>query len=348
MRRIFISHAGADKELVDLFVDLLISGIGISHTEIFYTSQRDQGIPSGKDFKSHIKGQLQNTELTFSLVSENYYTSAFCMCELGAVWIDSKDHIPVLIPPVDFKQLRAVLEGLQARKIFDPDDLDIIRDETIKRLDIKEPRGVGFWAKKRDEFIARGKEVAAKLPKSDQVARSALEKSEKEKQGLQKEIDSLVDEKERLEKINRDLFAVKDQKAVAQIKKKHIPDADRFKELVRAAKEALSELPLIVRRALYFQFANEPFVVDDRQDWPDVDSARRAGYLAEGEGRNTFFTTPGTNKKLKIAEKTVEQLAKFLDEEASSDFHESYEDDHDTPANITLAPFWQEHLGVRV
>jgi len=184
MRRIFISHAGADKELVDLFVELLIGGIGIAHTEIFYTSQRDQGIPSGKDFKSHIKEQLQNTELTLSLVSENYYTSAFCICELGAVWIDSKDHIPVLIPPIDFKQLRAVLEGVQARKIFDPDDLNSIRDETINRLGLKEPRGVGYWTKKRDEFIARGKEAAAKLPKSDHVPRSVLEKVRRGKKGL--------------------------------------------------------------------------------------------------------------------------------------------------------------------
>ena len=175
-----------------------------------------------------------------------------------------------------------------------------------------------------------------------------MRKSEEERKGLQKEIDSLVDDKERLEKLNRELSALKDQQAVAQVRRKHIPDADRFSELTKAAKYAIGDLPFIVGRALYFQFANEPFVVDDREDWPAADAARRAGFLAEEEGRNTFRTTPNTNKKLKTAEEAVRQLVKFLDDEASSEFHESYVYDHDTPADITLAPFWKEHLGVKL
>ncbi|WP_434300250.1 toll/interleukin-1 receptor domain-containing protein [Corallococcus exiguus] len=347
MKPIFISHAVADKVLVDLFVELLIGGIGISHTDIFYTSQRDQGIPSGKDFKSHIKDQLKETKLTFSLVSENYYNSAFCMCELGAVWIDSKDFIPLLIPPIDFKQLRATLEGVQARKIFSTEDLDIIRDETIRQLDLKNPRGTGYWTQKKEEFLTKGAEAATKLPKSDQVPRSALEKCEQEKNALQQEVSSIIKEKEKIEHINLALSKVKDSAAVAEVQRKFNTDHETFQELCGDAKDRLSELPLIVRKVLYAQFNGEAFTSDDSWDLTDLESARREGFLEQTEGANAY-TTSTKSKRLTACKAALERLATFLEDESTPEFHKDFENNNDTPAEIKLAPFWRKHLGVKV
>jgi hypothetical protein len=85
MAKIFISHASADQKLEDAFARLL--EVRINQKHIFGTSLEDQGIPAGEDFKSFIQKKFEESEIVVALITENYYASAFCMCELGATWI---------------------------------------------------------------------------------------------------------------------------------------------------------------------------------------------------------------------------------------------------------------------
>jgi hypothetical protein len=57
-REVFISHATEDKPLAEALGELIELGLGLSHDQIFCSSLAGQGIPSGTDFKSHIKGGL--------------------------------------------------------------------------------------------------------------------------------------------------------------------------------------------------------------------------------------------------------------------------------------------------
>ena len=56
---VFISHASADKPLVDAFVDLLQTGVDIRQKDIFCTSIDGMGIPTGKDFVAFINKRLK-------------------------------------------------------------------------------------------------------------------------------------------------------------------------------------------------------------------------------------------------------------------------------------------------
>ena len=100
---IFISHATKDMPLVEALIQLIEGGIGIRSSQIFCTSIEEQGIPPGVDFKSHIKSELAEVKVVISVVTPHYYSSAFCMCELGATWALTKDFIPLLVPPVDYR-----------------------------------------------------------------------------------------------------------------------------------------------------------------------------------------------------------------------------------------------------
>jgi hypothetical protein len=142
------------------------------------------------------------------------------MCELGAIWMESKEFIPVLVPPVDFQQLKAVLQGVESRRILEEKDLNKIRDETIRILALAHPRGTGHWQIKSKKFVQDAGEVIGKLPKSSNVPRSQLEKVEKERDGFLDELQKSIAEAERIQVLNRELMAVKDAKAVAAIKKK--------------------------------------------------------------------------------------------------------------------------------
>src|SRR5207244_10918181 len=91
-------------------------------------------------------------ELAFALISKNYYASAFCMCELGAIWSQAKRLIPVVVPPLTFMDLKAVLSGVQSLKLEDESDLDTLKYSvsTFTTNPTPTPR----WNKRRKNFLA--------------------------------------------------------------------------------------------------------------------------------------------------------------------------------------------------
>lgn len=123
-KRIFVSHATADKVLADKVVDLLQTGLSIPHTQIFCSSGPGTGVPSGKDFKPYIENELQKTNFAIALITPSYFESAFCVCELGAIWVLKPDFVPLLVPPLSYEHLKAVSTGLLAEKIDSAESLD--------------------------------------------------------------------------------------------------------------------------------------------------------------------------------------------------------------------------------
>ncbi len=153
MAKLFISHASEDKRLVTEFTKLLEGGIGVPPSEIFCSSTKGQGIPPGKDFKSYIKETLGDSTLVLALVSDDFYQSPFCMCELGGAWFASKDFIPVIVPPVSYSNMKAVLAGMQALKIETNSGLDDLHYAITERLPVPKPLPTARWSERRDEFL---------------------------------------------------------------------------------------------------------------------------------------------------------------------------------------------------
>jgi len=100
-KEIFISHATKDKLLADALVDLLETAMEIPSSSIFCSSLDGLGVPSGKDFIQFIKEQIQQPKVVITLLTENYFASEFCLCELGATWAMSHNILPLLVPPID-------------------------------------------------------------------------------------------------------------------------------------------------------------------------------------------------------------------------------------------------------
>jgi len=122
-KAIFISHAVANKELADKLVDLLETGIGISDSDIFCSSLESLGIPSGTNFVNFIHKQISKPKVVILLLTPEYFNSSFCLCELGASWILSHNIIPLLVPPLEYFDVKAVLTGVQVHKIDQKSDL---------------------------------------------------------------------------------------------------------------------------------------------------------------------------------------------------------------------------------
>ena len=62
LKKIFISHATKDKEIIEELIDLL-ENIGINSAQIFCSSFEGYGIPLGENFLDKIKQELSSEVL---------------------------------------------------------------------------------------------------------------------------------------------------------------------------------------------------------------------------------------------------------------------------------------------
>jgi hypothetical protein len=341
MAKLFISHASDDIPLVEAFVELLESGVGVPAAKIFCSSIKGQNIKPGQDFKNALQKSLGNATCVIALISEAYYGSTFCLCELGATWALEKDLIPVLIPPIDRSQARATLSGLQQLKIDDASDLDELRDELIRRLELSESESTPRWNRKRKKFTDDLPELLARVAYRGAVPRSTFEALE----GQLREYKAAgaAQEKELAEKdaLIAELKKAKDQKDVKKIVSKHSTARDQFKAVVSAALTALKPLPRQAREALYYEARRERYVPKS-DDWDDAQQAAEDGYLIIDTDENTA-TPKDDNRKIGNARHALRELERWLGS-APREFVDDYSDTEGEPPDITLRSFWRRHL----
>ncbi|WP_207652823.1 toll/interleukin-1 receptor domain-containing protein [Anaeromicrobium sediminis] len=110
--RIFISHSEKDKVIVRKLIRLL-HDIGIPKQKefIFCSSYEGYNVPPGEDISEYIRKEFDENILVIFMLSENFYNSPACLCEMGAVWVKTKKHIPLLIPPFQFKEIKGFLNS---------------------------------------------------------------------------------------------------------------------------------------------------------------------------------------------------------------------------------------------
>ncbi len=343
---LFISHANVDAIIAKPFVNLIESGVGISPKKIFFTSNKGQGIKPGKDFKSSIHNGLDNSTIVIALISENYYNSPFCMCELGGSWLQAKDLIPLLVPPIKFKDMKAVLEGMQALRLNIAEDLDEMRDELSERLDIDllpTPR----WNEKRDEFLRVLSKNINKLPLAPIVQRTKLEEANKIISEYQSEVDELSKEREALIKQNQRLRNAKNKEEVSAIIIEDLEDIEIFEKLTSDIKKALKNLDSASTEAIYTNSRGEDYYpgrASSNYSWDDFKTPieyKEVILTSEENGVTPNSNHPKVAKVIQLLNK----LEDWLEGGASSQFFEWYISDNDGyEPDLSDKRFWDEHL----
>lgn len=344
-KRVFISHAAADKEIADQVVDLLNTAMQINVTQdVFCSSVYGCNIPPGADFKQFIKEQIQAPQIVILLVSEQYLASAFCLAEAGASWAMSHRAIPFVVPPVKFADLKAVLEGTQAGRINDPkfwnDVVEIFEDE----LEIKTRKN--RWEQKRDEAI---KKIDRALKRQKPPAIVSLTKYQEVEERLaeaNEDLEKAEKEVARLKELNAAIKKAKNANDVAEIELKSLPPFQRFERLVANVQKAMGPLPSICTRALYDHFCGR------KMEWPerfghedeieDIKNAIDKSFLVDDEEQGIGVNDE--EPKIARAIDALRTLDRFL-EKADDDFTEAYIDQYDHQPKFTSRQFWEEHIG---
>jgi hypothetical protein len=347
MSKVFISHAANDKPLVDAFFDLLQTGLGLSDREAFCSSLEGMGIPSGVNFADYIKGQIKNPEVVLIVLSPQYYDSLFCLCELGASWALSTAMIPILVPPMDHQDLKAVLQGVQVRKIDRESDLAEVRDELVKMLGLAPP--TARWDAKCKQFQKKLPTLLAEQKPPTKIDYKKHIELQAKYDGSVAELEKALDEAGELKQQIADLKACKDKEQVAEVVAKYSDDWERFEGLCEAARRALRELPWIARKILYQTLNNfDPGPFDDHE-WDQIQEAAQDHYLFVDDRRIKINHDDPT---ISNAEDALDLVRRFLqgdseEPEYGEDFEGEYIRQYRHEPVFSSQRLWERHLGLR-
>ena len=126
MTSVFVSHATADRELVEQFVDTILKNCGLTEADIFVSSIPGMDIPAGSDLLAAVRAEVSETTLVIAVITPTYPTRPVCVAELGAAWGVAGKLLPVLVTGIDRSQLEGVLTGMKVDYLDEEKALDEI------------------------------------------------------------------------------------------------------------------------------------------------------------------------------------------------------------------------------
>ncbi len=343
-KRIFISHAVKDKPLADAVVDLLQTGANISSNDIFCSSLEGLGIPSGENFIEHIKSQLKEPDTVICILSPNYYESHFCLCELGATWAMSHNLLPLIVAPLTFSNIQGVLTGIQINQISNSDDLNQFVTALNECLGSKK-FNFARWEVKKKTFLKNLPNTLKKLPKPLTITIDKFEEIESHYEQSQETLSESVEEISNLELKIKKLKKCKDAKQIKEIEKEFSDEQERFDDLIKDIQTQLEALPRVVTYFLYKSYADQDEVkingYEDKDLLNEAEKATEEGYLEHDEG---FFSLNTDDPKVKKADKSVDELQYYIENELKSEFVENFKEENEYLLSIDNKRFWRDYL----
>lgn len=154
MAKIFISHSSLDKNIVDLFKNIIVNaGLGIADDDIAYTSAPETGVPTGGNIPQYIKENIADSDFVFFMISDNYRKSEVCLNEMGAAWALDKNVKPILLYDVAFNSIGWLYGMNLCAKIDDSGRLDELRDEFLDKYESRPKTAV--WNKQKAQFLSK-------------------------------------------------------------------------------------------------------------------------------------------------------------------------------------------------
>lgn len=333
--RVFISHAATDKDLASAVVSLL-KEVGVTGADIFCTSLAGHKVPAGKDFKMFIREQLRDSDVVIALISKNYLDSAFCLCEVGAVWITATKHFfPLVVPPAKFSDFDGALHGTQGMKIDASSDLSELRD-CLKSLLGSRGCSTPMWDESRDSFLSKLPAIIASLPNNARIPAAEhvkvlgqLGEYKNDLLELKKRFADTLDECEKIK-------SLKDQAEVRKISNKFKSQEDELMSTIDQARQTVSSMPLLIREALFHWMRGEIFMPDYQQWGEDAAQEVQRGRL---RGSGSGFEVDEEDPQIEDATSALSELRTFIDEK-KDELDVWYKEMYRERLDYSLRPFW--------
>lgn len=242
-RRLFLSHATTDRELVEAFENLLSKVTGTTSSDIFVSSLEGQGVPKGGNFVDDIRQEVTDADAVIALISPAYLDSPFCMAELGAAWALGTKRFPVVVPPATFADVDATQLGLTAIALSDSDQLDQMMADLNDAIGTKPPKS-GIRRRALANFERSWPELATKIGSPQRIAKSIYQETLERVEELEKELADADTEIRQNEEMIERLREAKDRTEVVEIDHEFAKQdlAEEFKRLINNVTELSEDL----------------------------------------------------------------------------------------------------------
>ncbi len=336
-KSVFISHAVKDKALAREIVMLIEEGIGVPEDEIFCSSLDGYGIPSGKNFVTFIKDQLLEPKVVVLLLTPSYFESKFCLSELGAAWIKSHEIFPILVPPLEYPDVKDVLLGIQVAKVDDDIKYNELLTKLTASLDFK-PKSQTKWDTKRRAFLKALVPLLQQVQRPTMVSAAEFETQAARLAEAQRELDALEAETRELKERLAATEALKDRQELKEINAKY-KTSDVSRDF-NALTDQIKEFRSVVRSAEVLKFIlsehyGKPYKIN-YTDRDEFEQAIRLGFL---EVRDREQVVWGKRQMQKLSEK-LDELDLFVREHRPELELSELEE---TPLDPDDQDFWEYH-----
>lgn len=137
--KIFISHSHNDQKFVLAFSELLAS-IGFDRSKIFCSSISGQGV-GPEEINNRIKEELATSDLAFLIISEGFTKSAFCLNEMGAIWIlnrvKSLPFYSITLNNTPIEEIKGFINSNTKQYTLNIKEIKLLIESLLIKLDFK-------------------------------------------------------------------------------------------------------------------------------------------------------------------------------------------------------------------
>lgn len=342
VKPIFVSHASADAELVDKFVDTVLrNGCNLDPDDIFYTSGEDTGIPSGADLIATVRSEVGEATLVLALISPTYQTRPVCLAELGAAWGRAGTLIPLLFPGFGRERLEGVLDGMAIRPLDESAALNEVHDRVVAASG----RAVkaATWSRHKQAWLSGLPNLLKSVSVPTVVSPTEVVDLRRDLSGAREALDEVEQEKAQLQ---RELDAVSKLKDASEVATARLPDDDeqRFRALTKAVVGALRPRDAVVRDAIWAtRFGSglkRPPAWDDDGRSDAIDTNLEAGFLYEGDEGTIYANTDA--RPIELAVERIDALEAFLTNECSEGFAIWFKEEFDFDPGLRKKHVWDQ------
>ena len=340
---VFISHADADKDIAAEFVRLLSSGLNITGSMVFCSSLPGRTIPGGFNFIEHIQSKLSTAKVVILLITDNYLASQFCLAEIGASWITKEGStIPVIVPPLGFKKLKATLSITQAWKINDSDGLNSLVDDICRLLDIKYK--AAQWGTESRNFLKNIQKLIDAQIGPVVISPEEYKEIKDELRYCEQKLVELKTENVQLKELIEKLKECKDSSEVRELVFANGNSLEKFDTFCTVIKDALKKIPSIVEEAIYYYKKEDSLPYPNRADNDKWDA------IHEAADRKLLDYQDGEPISLNIEHPLIKRVLPLLDElewfmrNDGSELNEWVTEEYGITFDISNKDFWNKFL----
>lgn len=347
--KIFISHSTRDGDLAIKLMDLLQTQFNLSRESFFLTS--DEELKIGEDWIESIRLGMEESNIVLPLITPNFLESQFCLCELGATWINKKALVPIIVPPLDHSALQETpfRSWLQSLTLNSEQDLAKLAQAMVDRSvgSVNFPR---FNTRAKTFYDEVLMPFSTKMKNKEVISERLVNQLRKDLQQFKEAYTEAEQESEQLRKENEALRNMKDREEIKEYDYSNMEDWENFIELVKIVRSELRKLPKVLPSLLFQGYRYDRRKSDER----GLYSSSAHNELKILENKGFVIWTDGwevndEHPQVQLANKVIWDLSKFLSEKLTEELEERFNEEYESLIfDMAYSDFWEKVLGVTI